>query len=122
MDGLVFHYKKNILDALIKTRSIKPYPNNWILFSAIIETFFFMVGENFKYRRIIYSLTQFDQWYLGDGFYGDGADFHLDYYNSYVIHPCMLDIVKTFEATSTELNLFGTLKKYVDSNTKCNTV
>src|SRR5690606_33307163 len=29
--------------------------------------------------------------------YGDGSDFHWDYYNSYVIHPMLLDI---FRATS----------------------
>ncbi len=32
-------------------------------------------------------------WYKGDGVYGDGAEFHFDYYNSYVIHPMLLDIV-----------------------------
>ncbi len=39
-------------------------------------------------------MTSHKEWYKGDGVYGDGADFHLDYYNSYVIHPMLLQILK----------------------------
>ena len=45
--------------------------------------------------RIDYALRQHMQWYLGDGFYGDGPEFHLDYYNSYVINPMLVDIIRT---------------------------
>ncbi len=34
------------------------------------------------------------QWYKGDGLYGDGVDFHFDYYNSYVIHPMLLEVLE----------------------------
>jgi len=30
-------------------------------------------------------------WYKGDGIYGDGPNFHYDYYNSFVIHPMLLE-------------------------------
>mgnify|MGYP000063801914 CR=1 FL=1 len=33
------------------------------------------------------------EWYLGDGVYGDGPEFHFDYYNSYVIQPMLVDIL-----------------------------
>ncbi len=33
------------------------------------------------------------EWYLGDGMYGDGPEFHWDYYNSFVIQPMLLDIL-----------------------------
>jgi len=36
------------------------------------------------------------EWYKGDGWYGDGPDFHWDYYNSFVIHPMLLDILEVF--------------------------
>lgn len=45
--------------------------------------------------RIDYAIKQFDQWYLGDGVYSDGPEFHYDYYNSYVIHPMPIDIMET---------------------------
>ena len=43
--------------------------------------------------RVDYALRQHDQWYKGDGAYGDGPDFHFDYYNSFVIHPMLLDVL-----------------------------
>ena len=43
--------------------------------------------------RVDYALRQHDQWYKGDGLYGDGPDFHWDYYNSFVIHPMLLDVL-----------------------------
>ena len=46
--------------------------------------------------RVDYALRQHDQWYKGDGAYGDGPEFHWDYYNSFVIHPMMLDVLDTF--------------------------
>lgn len=32
-------------------------------------------------------------WYKGDGVYGDGEHLHWDYYNSYVIHPMLLEVL-----------------------------
>ena len=43
--------------------------------------------------RVDYALRQHDQWYKGDGTYGDGPDFHWDYYNSFVIHPMLIDVL-----------------------------
>ena len=40
-----------------------------------------------------YALRQLDQWYKGDGYYGDGPEFHFDYYNSIVMHPMLLDVL-----------------------------
>src|SRR5699024_3164967 len=34
------------------------------------------------------------KWYVGDGTYGDGPHFHWDYYNSYVIQPMLLEVLK----------------------------
>ncbi|MFD2654924.1 DUF2264 domain-containing protein [Gracilibacillus thailandensis] len=88
--------KKNVINALKATRSRKPYFSNWLLFSAIIETALYKLGEeDWDPMRIDYALNQFEQWYVGDGLYSDGKSFHADYYNSYVIHPMLLDIVET---------------------------
>jgi len=43
--------------------------------------------------RIDYALRQHDQWYKGDGVYGDGPEFHWDYYNSFVIQPYIRTIL-----------------------------
>ena len=87
--------KRNIVRALKLTRSRKPYPSNWLLFSAIIETALYRAGESdYDPMRIDYALKQHEQWYLGDGTYGDGPQFHTDYYNSFVIHPMLIDIIE----------------------------
>ena len=44
--------------------------------------------------RVDYAIKQHEQWYKGDGTYGDGPEFHWDYYNSFVIHPMLIDIIR----------------------------
>lgn len=89
--------KQQVIDALKSSRAIKPHFNNWLLFSAMIEAFFFMVGEDYDKMRIDYALRQHEQWYLGDGHYGDGPHFRADYYNSYVILPFLLQLTETMK-------------------------
>ncbi len=88
--------KKNLLREMKKTRKIRPWRSNWILFSAMIEVFIYeMEGENDCIKSVIdYAISQFEQWYVGDGFYKDGDCFHFDYYESIVIHPFLLEISK----------------------------
>lgn len=92
LDGQV---QSRILEALMRTRKIQPGSLNWILFPAMIEAFLFKAGEKWDPVRILYAVRQHEQWYKGDGTYGDGAEFHWDYYNGYVIQPMLLDILAT---------------------------
>jgi hypothetical protein len=91
--------KKQVVTAFQNTRSTLPGYNNWILFSGIIEAFFCRYGYDYDILRIEYSIREFaNHWYVGDGMFSDGMNFHFDYYNSIVIHPhlaAILDIVKT---------------------------
>lgn len=86
--------KTHLLDALRQTRRIKPGFNNWLLFSGMVEAFFLSVGEDYDRMRLDYALRQHEQWYKGDGVFGDGPDFHWDYYNSFVIQPFLTDILR----------------------------
>ncbi len=85
--------KQNLLTAMRDTRKIQPGQNNWLLFSAMIEAFLCKVGETWDPTRIDYALRQLQQWYMGDGIYGDGPHFHWDYYNSFVMQPMLLNIL-----------------------------
>ena len=92
--GLSGTTKEQLITELRRTRSQKPFASNWLLFSAMMEAFFCVAGvEDWDSMRIDYALRQHDQWYKGDGLYGDGAAFHFDYYNSFVIQPMMVDIL-----------------------------
>jgi hypothetical protein len=84
-----------LISALRSTRIIKPYNNNWLLFSAMIEAALLKFSNDYDPQKIEYAIKQHQQWYKGDGIYGDGPDLHFDYYNSFVIHPMLLDIAKT---------------------------
>ncbi len=86
--------QKGLIDQMRSSRAIRPWTSNWLLFSAMIETFFLFTGEDADLMRIDYAVKQHEDWYKGDGTYGDGPVFHWDYYNSFVIQPMMLDVVK----------------------------
>ncbi len=87
--------QRNLVLALKETRSRKPVFSNWLLFSAMIEVALYIMGElDWDLMRVDYALKQHEQWYLGDGTYGDGPDYHSDYYNSFVIQPMLLDILR----------------------------
>ncbi len=87
--------QKHIIEALKSTRSITPYYSNWLLFTAMVEAALLKFDGEADMVRMEYALTKHMEWYLGDGMYGDGPNFHWDYYNSFVIQPMMLDILKT---------------------------
>jgi hypothetical protein len=85
--------RARLVAALESTRVIPPGFNNWLLFSATIEAALKRMGAFWDRMRIDYALRQHEQWYKGDGVYGDGPAFHWDYYNSFVIHPMLLDVL-----------------------------
>jgi hypothetical protein len=85
--------RTNVITALKATRKLQPGQNNWVLFSAMIEAFFCKIGEDWDPARIDTALRDLEQWYVGDGLYGDGPRFHWDYYNSFVIQPMLLNIL-----------------------------
>ena len=80
-------------DALLSSRAIQPGFNNWLLFSATVEAALAMMGGEWDSMRVDYALREHQQWYVGDGLYGDGPQFHFDYYNSFVIQPMLVDVL-----------------------------
>ena len=84
--------RQQLVTAMKSTRVITPGYNNWLLFSAMVETFLLYAGEQPDMLRIDLAVHKMMEWYKGDGLYGDGVDFHWDYYNSFVIQPMLLDI------------------------------
>ncbi|QHT66723.1 DUF2264 domain-containing protein [Rhodocytophaga rosea] len=89
--------QQDLINALQSTRVIKPGYNNWLLFSAMVEAALLKFSGKWDAMRVDYAIRQHMAWYKGDGMYGDGPDFHFDYYNSYVIQPMLLDILATME-------------------------
>ena len=89
--------KANIITAFKSSRVITPGYNNWLLFSATIEAALLKFDNYGDRMRMDYAIKQHQLWYKGDGLYGDGADFHWDYYNSFVIQPMLLEVLQTLQ-------------------------
>ncbi len=92
--------QRNLAAALTSSRAITPGYNNWLLFSAMVETALAMMGERWDAMRIDYAVRKHNEWYVGDGMYGDGPQFHFDYYNSFVIQPMLLDTLRNIKTHS----------------------
>ena len=86
---------KERLKAELKSSSAIPtYESNWLFFNAIIEAALYEFYGEWDRSRIDYAFNRFfNEWYKGDGFYGDGASFHMDFYNSFVIQPMLMQIL-----------------------------
>jgi len=85
--------RRRLVDALKSLRDIRPWFNNWILFGAAVEACLARMGEGWDKVRVDYALRTHESWYVGDGTYSDGPQFHWDYYNSFVIQPMLLDVL-----------------------------
>ncbi len=94
--------KRNLITALVSTRTIRPGFNNWLLFSAMVEAALSVMGADWDRMRVDYAVRQHEQWYKGDGMYGDGPGFHWDYYNSFVIQPMLLDVLGALAPSTPE--------------------
>jgi hypothetical protein len=93
-DALDAMTRRQLIAALESTRPIQPSFNNWLLFSATVEAGLKSLGASWDRMRVDYAIRQHEQWYKGDGAYGDGPEFHWDYYNSVVIHPMLVDVLE----------------------------
>ncbi len=86
--------QQHMIDALKSSRVIKPYESNWLLFASMVEAALLEFTGECDMERLTYGVNRFrDEWYKGDGLYGDGVAFHQDYYNSYVIHPMLTEVL-----------------------------
>ena len=110
LDGKV---KENLIAALKSSRAIKPHENNWLLFASMVEAALYMMGQETDDSRLYKGIDRFEnEWYCGDGVYGDGANFHFDYYNSFVIQPMFLDILRICADKDERLkNMYPTVLK-----------
>lgn len=83
-----------MITELKRSRAIKPWDNNWLLFASTIEAALLEYTGECDKDRLTHGVYKFrDEWYKGDGLYGDGPKFHMDYYNSFVIHPMLTDVL-----------------------------
>ena len=87
--------RTRIVEAIRQTRGFGCPENNWLLFQSVREAFLMSVGQPVDTRALERGIRLFcGIFYCGDGMYGDGRSFAMDYYNSYVIHPMLMDTLE----------------------------
>lgn len=91
--------RQRLIQAMKAERIVLPGYNNWLLFAALNEAILMVLGADWDRIRVDYALRKHMEWYVGDGTYGDGSHYHADYYDSFVIHPYLLQLVETLGDT-----------------------
>lgn len=90
--------KKRIVEEIKAVRRFNPPITNWLLFAAMNEAFLLQIGEEADPMRLNAAVRAINDWYVGDGWIKDGASFHFDYYNAFVMHPMMIQVLEIMEA------------------------
>jgi hypothetical protein len=99
--------QKNVVAALISSRPIPPGESNWKLFATTVEVFLHRAGASRDDARLFEGIKKHAEWYVGDGFYGDGPEFHWDYYNSFVIQPMLVEALDAVRDEAPEWKTFS---------------
>ena len=110
--------RQRIIDELKRSRKIRAWENNWLLFSATVEAALLQFTGEFDFSKIKYALDRHNEWYKGDGWYGDGPAFHLDYYNSYVIQPMLVDVTAVVKENADKGEEYATYGAMYDKYVK----
>lgn len=110
--------RQRIIDELKRSRKIRAWENNWLLFSATIEAALLQFTGECDFSKIKYALDRHNEWYKGDGWYGDGPAFHLDYYNSYVIQPMLVDVTAVVKENADKGEEYATYGAMYDKYVK----
>ncbi len=90
--------KKRIVEEIKAVRRFNPPITNWLLFAAMNEAFLLQIGEEADPMRLNAAVRAINDWYVGDGWIKDGVSFHFDYYNAFVMHPMMVQVLEIMEA------------------------
>lgn len=112
--------KNEIVKCVLETRRFKCPQNNWLLFQSVREAFLMENGVKPDDKMLSEGVKLFNSiFYHGDGLYGDGVDYTMDYYNSYVIHPMLLDTLKVCKKYNHKLKKYyasslDRFKRYVE--------
>ena len=79
--------QRQLAEWLLHHARLEAWQSNWQLFPAMAEGFLRSVGEDVSGTTGRRNIARVESWYLGDGWYTDGPEHAIDYYNAWAIHP-----------------------------------
>lgn len=80
--------RQRAADWLADALTAEPWPCNWELFPVTVGGFLYAIDHEPDTARkaVDRGLERIEQWYVGDGWYTDGAGRAFDYYNGWAMH------------------------------------
>jgi hypothetical protein len=85
-DRLSTRDQQKIIDWLGTVVGQDYFPNNWVWFQIVVETFLRSVGGPWSPDDIAGALTLHESMYRADGWYADGAERSFDHYVGWALH------------------------------------
>ncbi|KAK7204068.1 hypothetical protein BZA70DRAFT_199777 [Myxozyma melibiosi] len=85
-DPLPQKTKRTFATWLYSINEVGIVSNNWLFFRVLVNVGLRTVGEKHDEDASQKALAQMNSWYLGDGWYYDGAPRQLDYYIPFAFH------------------------------------
>ncbi len=116
-DGLNVRTQDHVIDRCTRDLARPASNNNWALYAATSAAFLEAHGHSSTAtaRAIEYANASADEWYLGDGWYADGAGSPPDYYSAWTFHYELVLIAwKSGDAERLKV-LIGRLRLMCDS-------
>lgn len=89
--------KSNLVTWLNQINDYPAYDCNWLFFPVLVNLGLKHVGEPYDKEKIETNLNRIEEFYLAEGWYGDGIEGHSDYYVSFAIHYYSLVYAKVME-------------------------
>ncbi|GAB3973919.1 DUF2264 domain-containing protein [Plantactinospora veratri] len=78
--------RQRVVDWLAAVTGKRTWQSNWVLFPVVVGQFLATVGAPHDPAEIDAGLERIEQWYVGDGWYTDGAGQCFDYYAGWAMH------------------------------------
>ncbi|MGN0242510.1 MAG: DUF2264 domain-containing protein, partial [Lachnospiraceae bacterium] len=101
-DPLGLDTKKHLANWLYQINQFESADNNWQLCAVLVNVALKKVGCQFDRERIQKGLSRIEDFYLGEGWYTDGASMQIDYHASFSIHYYLLIYSAVMEEEDTE--------------------
>lgn len=89
--------QKNLASWLYTINDHTCWSNNWVMFQVIVNIGLKNVNMPYNDEKIEWSFAEVEKWYIGNGWYSDGASGRCDYYVAFAIHFYSLIYAKYIE-------------------------
>src|ERR1700677_4617719 len=85
-DPLAPEAKQRLAAWLNRINEVELFDNNWRFFRVLVNLALARTGSPHNAAKQNQDLERLEEFYLGDGWYSDGADFRCDYYVAFAFH------------------------------------